>query len=259
MDAIKQINEHRSIRKYKNVSVSDKKLNLILNAALRASSSGNMQTMSIVVTRDEKKKNQLYEYHYSQKMILQAPLLLTFCADWNRMIKWCKLSEAHPGYDNFHSFMVGTGDAFIAAQNAVLAAESLGLGVCYMGTTMCNLKKIATLLKCPKNVVPITTLVVGYPDEDVNIRDRLPLESIVHYESYHDFFDEDIRKAYNKREEAGWKRYMESPELKEKVSGAGVKNLAQVYTKLKYLIENNKKFSRDFLDFLKEQDFMNNE
>ncbi len=151
---IESLVRHRSIRDYRSNPVADSDLQAILHAAERASTSGNMQTYSIIVTKDAKRRAQLWEYHYEQDMINQAPVLLTFCADWNRMIRWCELSDADPGYDNFLSLLVAAADALIAAQNAVVAAESLNLGICYMGTTLCNPLKLIEFFELPRYVFP---------------------------------------------------------------------------------------------------------
>jgi len=160
MDTIKTIFEHRTIRKYKNEPVSEGLLRQILEAGTRASTTGNMQVYSIIVTRDEEKKKKLCEYHFNQKMVLQAPVLLTFCADFHRFNQWCRQRHAEPGYDNFLSFMTAAIDALLAAQNAALAAEANGLGICYLGTTTYNADKLIEFFNCPEGVVPITTIVL---------------------------------------------------------------------------------------------------
>jgi nitroreductase len=251
------LSQHRSIRSYAPTPIADNQLDAILHAATRASSSGNMQTYSIIVTKDADARRKLWEFHFEQDMINQAPVLLTFCADWNRMIHWCNISDADPGYDNFLCFVVAAADAFIAAQNAAAAAESLGLGICYMGTTLCCAHKLIEFFECPKYVMPVTTLVVGQPNEDPELRARLPIESIVHSEKYEAFDDSRIRATYEKRETEGWKRYEAFPEMAERMKSSGVKNLAQVYTQLKYTRDNNQRFSRDLIEALEKQGFWN--
>ena len=258
MDIIQQMQSHRSIRKYKSDPIPDEHLNKILESALRASSSGNIQIVSIIITKDPENKKKLWELHSKQDMILEAPVILTFCADWNRMNKWCRENDAEPGFDNFMCFMVSAGDAFISAQNAALAAEYLGLGICFMGTTLWNNKKLADLFHCPKDVLPITTLVVGFPAEEPPLRDRLPLNSILHNEHYKDYSVEDINRTYQKREIEGWARYMSIPNLRERVEQAGVKTLAQIYTDIKYTKDNNIRCSNMLLDSIRERGFMNN-
>ena len=99
----------------------------------RASTTGNMQVYSIIVTRDKQKKKDLAPLHFNQKMITEAPVVLTFCADFNRFNKWCFERKAEPGYDNFLSFMTAAIDALLVAQTVCIAAESKGLGICYLG------------------------------------------------------------------------------------------------------------------------------
>lgn len=255
MDCRTTIERHRSIRRYRPDPVPEESVEAILNAATRASSSGNMQTYSIIVTRDATRREALWAMHYEQDMVRQAPLLLTFCVDWNRMNHWCRLSEARPGFDNLLSFLVGFADALIAAQNAALAAESLGLGICYMGTTLCNVTKLIDFFELPRGVFPATTLVVGTPDEDPEPRARLPRSGIVHHERYTPFDDDRIRDVYASRETEGWARYMGFPELAALIRRSGVTNLAQVYTDVKYTRETNESFSREIARMLARQGF----
>jgi nitroreductase len=247
---------HRSIRAYRPDPLPDDVLQAILHAATRASSSGNMQTYSIVVTKDEERRRALWKTHYEQDMILQAPVLLTFLADWRRMNRWCRLSDAQPGFDNFLCFLVAFADALIAAQNAALAAEAQGLGICYMGTTLTTTTELIDFFDLPEDVFPATTLVVGVPDEDPELRARLPMDGIVHDEVYRDPEDAGILKTYGSRESEGWKRYESFPDLAKEMRESGVKNLAQVYTRLKYTKEFNEASSAGLLEGLRRQGFL---
>lgn len=257
MTIIDTMHRHRSIRKYKPDQVPDELIRTILAAGIRASSSGNMQTYSIIVTRDQALREQLYQAHMEQSMVLDAPVLLTFCADFNRMRRWLRLSDAPDNFDNFMSFMIGAIDAILVSQNVALAAESQGLGICYMGSTLANCDQIGRVLRLPANVVPVVGFSLGYPDEDPALRDRLPLDGLVHDETYHDYSDERIREIYNERNVKGWERYMSFPDLRRRVQEAGVENLAQIYTVVKYTRESHRRFSKKVLDYLAEQDFMN--
>ena len=106
MDKISDILlNRRTIRKYSKEPVSETLLNELLNMACRASTTGNMQVYSVIITRDEEKKRELCPLHFNQKMVTEAPVVLTFCADFNRFNKWCSLRKADPGYDNFLSFI----------------------------------------------------------------------------------------------------------------------------------------------------------
>jgi nitroreductase len=252
------IHDHRSIRSYKPDPVPDDLLQTIIEAGIRASSSGNMQAYSIIVTRDRALREQLYAPHMEQNMVLDAPVLLTFCADFHRMREWLKASRAEDNFDNFMSFMIAAIDAVLVSQNVALAAEAHGLGICYMGSTLANCDQIGAILKLPKNVVPVAGFSLGYPNEDPAPRDRLPFDGLVHYETYQDYDNERIQEIYRERETAGWERYMSIPSLREMVEESGVENLAQLYTSVKYDQESHQDFSKTVLNYLDAQGFMNN-
>ncbi len=257
MNAIhEQIHQHRSIRKYKKEPVPDEVLNRVLSAALRTSSSGNMQSYSVIVTTDEKIRQSLLPAHFDQSMVTEAPVLVTFCADFHRMRRWLSLRAAPDNFGNFMSFMIAAIDATLAAQTAAIAAEAEGLGICFMGTTLASCDQIAEILKCPDHVVPVVGFSLGYPDETPVDRDRLPLDAIVHRNVYRSETDDEILAAYHDREKAGWKRYNESCELRARIEESGVQNLAQVYTKLKYTRESHVGYSKTVLECLRDRGFM---
>lgn len=251
METFKTIMEHRSIRKYKSNPVSDDLLKQILEAGFRASTTGNMQVYSIIVTRDAENKKKLCEFHFNQKMVLEAPVVLTFCADFHRFNQWCRQRNAEPGYDNFLSFTTAAIDALLAAQNVALAAEDKGLGICYLGTTTYNADKLIEFFGCPEGVVPITTLVVGYPDETPELVDRLPFEGTVHQEVYENYTPEKIDEIYKEKEAL--------PLTKSLIDENQLENLAQIFTQRRYTKKDNVSFSKSFLSVIERQGFMNNE
>lgn len=257
-ELIEQIKAHRSIRRYKPDPIPEDVLTEILEAGLRASSSGNMNSYSIIVTRELALREQLYIAHFEQSMVLDAPVMVTFCADFHRMRQWLEVSNAPPSFDNFMSFMVAAFDAALVSQNVALAAEAHGLGICYLGSTLANCEMVGNILQLPIHVMPVVGFTLGYPDEDPMPRDRLPLEAVVHQETYQDYTDERIRELYHDRETAGWDRYMNSKWLREKVEEYGVENLAQIYSVVKYTRESHQKISRTVLAYLEQQGFMNN-
>ncbi|MCP4420169.1 MAG: NADPH-dependent oxidoreductase [Chloroflexi bacterium] len=258
MNILKTMQNHRSIRAYKPDLVPDELLNEILAAGIRASSSGNMQSYSIIVTRDRAIREQLYEPHMEQNMVLDAPVLLTFCADFNRMRQWVRLGDAPDNFDNFMSFMIATIDAVLVSQNVALAAEAQGLGICYLGSTLANCDQIGQILQLPSNVVSVAGFSLGYPAEDPELRDRLPLKGLIHQETYKDYSDADIEAIYRERNVKGWERYMSFPQLRQMIEESGVENLAQVYTEVKYTRESHQAFSQKVLAYLQAQSFMNN-
>lgn len=216
-----------------------------------------MQCYSVIVTTDQALKEKLLEPHFNQSMVVEAPALVTFCADFNRMRRWLELSDAPENFDNFMSFMIAAIDATLASQSAALAAEAEGLGICYLGTTLASCDRIAEILNCPVNVVPIVGFTLGYPDEAPSKRERLPLEAIIHNNTYKQFEDEEILNCYNSKETSGFKRYQDIPELREMIENMNIQNLAQVYTKAKYTKQSHIEYSETVLNFIKKQNFFN--
>lgn len=259
MDVIAQAHKHRSIRKYKPDPVPEELLKEILQAGIRTSSSGNMQAYSIIATRDRSIREQLYGPHLEQKMVLDAPVFLTFCADFQRMRRWLELRRAPDNFDNFFSFMVAAIDAILVSQTVALAAESRGLGLCYLGSTFASADRIGEVLELPSNVVPVVGFSLGYPDEDPELRDRLPYAALVHSEKYRAASDQEILDAYAEREVRGWQRYMASAWLREQVEKHAVENLAQLYTRVKYTRQSHLDISQNVLEYLARQDFMGQE
>ena len=251
------LNGHRSIRKYKDQPVESSLITKILNAGTRASSSGNMQPYSIIVTQDQEIKKELLPLHFNQSMVMDAPVLLTFCADFNRMRKWLEINKAPENFDNLMSYFIGMIDATLASQNVALAAEAEGLGICYMGTTLASNKEISKVLKLPSHVVPVVGFSLGYPDETPEVRDRLPLEGVVHFETYKDYSKQSIEKIYKEKEVEGMKRYLLDPSLKRMLEDGKATNLAQVYTKLKYTRDSHLVYSKDVYSCLEEAGFLN--
>jgi len=244
---IDTILNHKSIRKYKPETLDENILTEILNAGIRASTTGNMQVYSIIVTKDTEIKKQLWEAHFKQNMVLQAPVILTFCADFNRFNKWCVQRNATPGYDNFLSFFTAAIDALLVAQNVALAAESHGLGICYLGTTTYMAEKIVSILNLPKFVVPITTLTLGIPDESPELTDRLPLNAVVHNEKYTNYSESDINSAYKLKEEL--------KQTQELLKINNAQTLAQIFTEKRYTKSDNIMFSNSLLKVIKNQGF----
>jgi nitroreductase len=238
----------RTIRKYSSKPVDDKLLNDLLLMGCRASTTGNMQLYSVIITRDEERKRELAPFHFNQKMITEAPVVLTFCADFNRFNKWCQLKKAEPGYNNFLSFMTASIDALLVAQTLCVAAESKGLGICYLGTTTYMAHKIIEVQKLPKGVVPVTTITLGWPAEKPDQTDRLPLDAIIHNESYCDYTNESIEKYYKAKEER-----IDSQQF---VNENNKETLAQVFTDIRYKKADNIHFSKILLQVIKEQGFM---
>ena len=260
-DALRSLlHRHRSIRSYLPQDVPPELLGEVLADSIRgSSSSGNLNTYSVIVSRDAARRDTLCALHQGQDMVRQAPVVLTFCADARRTRDWLALNGARDNFDNFMGFMVAAFDAVILAQTVSLALEDRGLGICYMGTTLNQADRISDLLELPPGVLPVTSLVVGWPDEAPDARDRLPLAAYVHEERYQRHDDEVLRRLYAAREERGRQRYHAlGPEMAALWAEHGIHNLAQFYTSpIKYSPEALREVSHRLLALLPRQDFMN--
>lgn len=244
MDSIKN---RRTIRKYKEQDIPEELLNGLLEESFRASTMGNMQLYSVVVTRSREMKEKLAPAHFNQPMVTSAPVVLTFCADFNRFSKWCLQRKAEPGYDNPLSFLNAVSDTLLVTQNFCTLAEDSGLGICYLGTTIYNPDPIIELLKLPRLVMPVATITVGYPDECPAQPDRLPLKGIIHEEVYKDYTPEMIDDIY---------AYKESlPENKHFVEINHTETLAQIFTDIRYKKVDNEMMSESLKATLKKQGF----
>ncbi len=225
------LHRHRSIREYKPDPIDPSLVEQVCADAIAGgSSSGNLNSVSIVLTRDAARKRRLHQLHFEQEMVLQAPLVMTFCADWFRTRQWLASRGARDNFDNLIGYHVAAFDAIIVAQNVCLGFEAQGLGICYMGTTLHSMTAIAQLLELPDTCLPVTTIVVGHPDEAPGQRDRLPLAAFLHDETYHRPSAAELDVLYCEREVRGWARYMAMPELKAEIEARGITSLAQFYT-----------------------------
>ena len=240
---------HRSIRQFRQNAVEEDVLNFILEAGIRASNTGNMQAYSIICTTDKALIDELAPCHFNQPAA-KAPVQLTFCADFNRFSRWCRQRNAEPGYENFLSFLVGMTDALLAAQNCCIAAEKKGLGICYLGTTLYKTEDIIRILELPRGVIPAVTIVMGYPNEDPELTDRLPLYGVVHRQRYNDYSEEEIDQIYAEKEAL--------PLTEQLLKENGKDTLAQIFTANRYPKMVNEDISRMLLTVLQKQGFMDN-
>src|SRR5690606_40643353 len=106
-------------------------------------------------TQEPEIRTKLWEVHFKQNMVLEAPVHLTFCADINRFNQWCQLNNAEPGYDNFLWFYNASIDAVLASQNICIEAEKNGLGICYLGSTTYMDDTIIDIMNLPEGVLRV--------------------------------------------------------------------------------------------------------
>ena len=178
------IHAHGSVRRYKPDLVPASVVEAIVAAAQRASTSSNMQTWSVVAVTAKETRSQLAELCGGQKHIVQAPVFLAWCADRYRIEQLNLMRGYQHNAEYLENFLVATVDAAIAAQNAALAAESLGLGICYIGGIRNNSASVIDLLGLPKHLFPIAGMTLGYPENLAPVRPRLPQDAILHWERY---------------------------------------------------------------------------
>ena len=178
---------HRSVRKFAPGEVSDDHLRAMVAAAQSAPTSSNLQPWSVVVVRDPERKARLATYAAGQRFIEEAPVLLVWVADLSRARRLAaRVGTAVDAADYLETTIIGFVDTALAAQNAVVAAESLGLGTVFVGAIRNHPDKVAAELGLPPHAVATFGLAVGFPDptESAGIKPRLPQAAVVHRERY---------------------------------------------------------------------------
>ena len=245
---MKNLTQRRTIRKYADRKVSTDQLHQLLEQAERTPTMGNLQLYSVIITKDDQKKAQLSPAHFNQPMVKEAPVVLTFCADFRRTTLWAKARSARPGYDNFLSFINAATDALLYCQTFCNLAEEQGLGTCFLGTTVYMPQMIIDTLKLPKLVFPVATITLGWPAESPAMTDRLPLESIIHEETYEDYTPERIDQFYTYKEQL--------PENRHFVEINNKETLAQIFTDIRYTKKDNEAMSEGLLKALRTQGFL---
>lgn len=186
-ETISNLLSHRSIRTYLSDPLPSNTLETLIAAAQSASTSSNLQTWSVVAVEDPQRKEQLSQLANNQAHIRQSPLFLVWLADLARLTHIAESQGLpHEGLDYLEMFLMAAIDATLAAQNAVVAAESLGLGTVYIGALRNRPEAVAQVLNLPPHVVAVFGLCVGYADSSVNteVKPRLSQKAILHRETY---------------------------------------------------------------------------
>ena len=194
---IEQIYQHGSIRKYKEEPVPIAMIEAIIAAAQRSSTSSNLQTYSVVAVMDKSRRDELASLCGNQRHIRQAPVFLAWCADLNRLDHVCRIRGYKQVTSHVENFIVSAMDASIAMQTATLAAESLGLGMCYIGAIRNNPREVIKLLQLPRLLFPVSGMTLGWPDKGSQYRPRLPLREVLHWEVYSQEGQEEALREYD--------------------------------------------------------------
>lgn len=239
--------KHKSIRKYKNQPIEDEKLQLIIKAAQAAPNWCNGQQVSIIVIKDQARKEKIKDWCRGQMHISQCPVFLVFCADFYRIS--LAFENSGKSKEEFEKFMtsidtviLGSHEVGIAIQNATIAAESLGLGTVDIGAIRNKCLEVSKELNLPKYVIPVLGLCLGYPDDDPGLKPRLPTESVCFEEKYD---SEKVKAGVNEFEET-YKKYLKERGSNPKDSNWS-KGIADIYTRCTY---------EDDCNLLKQQGFI---
>ena len=195
---IELLQSHRSIRSFKDKEIPNQLLLDIIAAGQSAATSSLIQATSIIRVTDSKIRAGLCEVGGGQSYIAKAPEFLVFCADLNRASRCCEFYNETPVEGLTEHFIIGTIDAALVAQNVVIAAESSGLGICYIGALRNNPTKVCELLDIPKNVYPVFGLCIGYPNQDPEVKPRLPLEVLVKENTYDNRSEKELIERYDR-------------------------------------------------------------
>jgi len=197
-DVIDLLQRHRSIRKFKPQTVEEEVLEAIVRSAQMASTSSNVQAYSVIAVTNPDTKRALSAAAGNQAHVEQCPVLLVWCADLRRNRLACDKEGVEMVSGTMENFIVATVDVALAAQNAAIAAESLGLGIVFIGGIRNDLREATRLLHVPELVYPLFGMCVGYPDHESGIRPRLPLRAVLHSERYEEDSQNDAIAEYDR-------------------------------------------------------------
>ena len=201
-EVIKQLIERKSVRVFTDREITEETVGEILRCSVEAPTAGNQQLYSIIRVKDPELKIKLSDVCDHQPFIAEGKLILVYCADCLKWYEAFKENGCEPRDPGVGDLLLAVDDALIAAQNAVTAAWSLGIGSCYIGDIMENCEEVRSLLKLPEYVFPAALLVFGYPTEQQKERikpERVDLKYIVSEDSYHRLTKEESRQMFLKK------------------------------------------------------------
>jgi FMN reductase (NADPH) len=195
---IDQIYKHASIRRYKLDPIPREMIEAIVAAGQRASTSSNLQAYSAVAVNDAKTRTRLAELCGNQAHIQQAPVFIAWCADISRLERISLMRDYQQVSEYVENFLIAAIDVALVMQNAALAAESLGLGMCYIGAIRNHPEEVIKLLELPKLVFPLVGMTLGWPNVDAKQRPRLPTRTILHWEKYNLETEKEALQEYDR-------------------------------------------------------------
>lgn len=196
-ETINLIKRHGSVRSYKPDPVPVAMVEEIIRAGQQSSTSSNLQMYSVVAVTDKGKKDKLAALCSNQLFIREAPVFLVWCADLSRLDRICDRQGYEQVSRYVENFLLATVDTAILMQTAATAAESLGLGMCYVGAIRNQPRDVIALLDLPHLVFPVAGMALGWPAAAPRIRPRLPLNAVLHWERYDTKGEEEQLRAYD--------------------------------------------------------------
>ena len=196
-ETINLLKSHKSIRKYKNQPIEAQKIKTIIECAQCAPTSSYIQAYTIINVVDMNNRKKIAHLAGDQDYVEQCPLFLIFCADLKRIKNSCEVNNKTMAGSNAETFILATVDAALAAQNAITAAESLGLGGVYIGGIRNNPSEICQILNIPYGVYPVFGMCLGYPNNNPDKKERLPLDVIFKTDEYNTNGDAEKIKQYD--------------------------------------------------------------
>lgn len=188
---------HRSIRAFKDTPVEQAVINTLIEAGQAAATSSFIQACTVIQVNNTDNRALLAEYAGNQAYVANAPVFLVFCADMKRHQLACQLHDAPMQSGFTEQFMTASLDCGLFAQNVAIAAESLDLGVVYIGGIRNKIAEVTELLNLPRLVYPVFGMCIGHPDQQPEVKPRLPLPIVLKQDQYNDAQDSELLADYD--------------------------------------------------------------
>ena len=204
-DVIKLLKSHRSIRKFSDRPIAHELLIELIQAGQGAATSSHVQAYTVIHVKNSANRDQIAELAGGQSYIASCADFLVFCADMKRPTEASERAGSNVVRGMTEQLLVATVDTALMAQNVATAAESEGLGICYIGGIRNNPQAISDLLKLPEHVYPVFGMCLGYPAHEPEVKPRLPVEAILKEDYYSDdsaqvqAFDDTMQMYYQSR------------------------------------------------------------
>lgn len=206
-ETIELLLRHRSIRKFTSEPISNEVLRTLVQCGQAAATSSNVQAVTVIHVTDTDKRESLAALAGGQPYVADAGAFVVYCADLRRPKNACESQGGDFSAGMMEHFLIASVDVALAAQNTVVAAESLGMGICYIGGLRNNPADVSALLQLPEQVYPVFGLCLGYPDQDPEVKPRLPVDAVLMKNVYSEAqqrelvaqYDEQVRTYYQTR------------------------------------------------------------